>query len=292
MAVRTYTTLRLLRPHHWIKNLLVLAPPFFGGTLFTDPALMGRMAVAFVAFSLAASSGYMINDVVDVERDRIHPRNRLRPVAAGEVGARRAVAIALLLLAASLAAAAALGTRVAALVVSYLVLQLSYTFGLKHVPILGSFAIALGFVFRISVGGAASGVEISSWLYLTTFLLALLLAFGKRKHELALDDPGAFRGELAHYPSRYVDYATVMFSTTALVTYSLYTVERGPKAFILTVPLACYGVLRYLYIVHTGVTGDPTEALVTDRPLLAAVALWVVLTAAIIQFPDLFGFLL
>jgi 4-hydroxybenzoate polyprenyltransferase len=156
---------------------------------------------------------------------------------------------------------------------------------------LDAFSIALGFVLRIGAGGEASAIKISSWLFLTTFLLSLLLAFGKRRFELAsLDNSTSFRRVLTKYRTDFLDMALTVFATTAIVTYSLYAVERGPREFIITVPFACYGVLRYMYLVQTDTSGDPTEVLLKDKWLFICVFLWIAATALIIYLQDILSF--
>ncbi|MEE9251748.1 MAG: decaprenyl-phosphate phosphoribosyltransferase [Thermodesulfobacteriota bacterium] len=282
---------RIIRPHQWTKNLLILAPPFFGAVLFFDKHLIINMTVAFFAFSFASSSGYMINDLFDIKTDRLHPQKKHRPIPSGRVGTTHVLVLVALMLCLSLALSLTLGLQFILLILLYLSISLLYSLYLQHVPILDAFSISSGFVIRIGAGGNASGVEISSWLYLTTFLLSLLLAFGKRRYELStLENSGDFRKVLSDYSTGFLDSATGIFATISIVTYSLYTVDRGPKSFILTVPFACYGVLRYLYLVQSRQSGDPTEALLSDKWLFLCVFLWIVLTALIVYFPDFFRF--
>jgi len=282
--------IRIIRPHQWVKNLLIIAPPFFGGTLFSSEKVMIEMILAFIAFSLASSAGYIINDIADINTDRLHPRKKLRPLASGEIGIAQALVMIAITAAVSMALSLKIAPSFAFVVALYLALDILYSFYIKHIAILGSFSIALGFVLRITAGGAASGVEISSWLFLATFLLSLLLAFGKRRQELlSIKGPQEFRKELSNYTTVFLDTAIAIFSTTAIVTYSLYAVDRGPRIFIATVPFVCYGVLRYLYLVQNRGEGDPTEALLSDKALFACVFLWIVVTALIINFNYLLG---
>ena len=282
--------IRIIRPHQWVKNLLIIAPPFFGGTLFSSERVMIEMVLAFIAFSLASSAGYIINDIADINTDRLHPKKRLRPLASGEIGIAQALVMIAITAAISMALSLKISPSFALVVALYLALDILYSFYIKHIALLGSFSIALGFVLRITAGGAASGVEISSWLFLTTFLLSLLLAFGKRRQELlSIKGSQEFRKELSNYTTVFLDTAIAIFSTTAIVTYSLYAVDRGPRIFIATVPFVCYGVLRYLYLVQNRGEGDPTEALLSDRALFACVFLWIVVTALIINFNYLLG---
>lgn len=287
---------RLLRPRQWIKNLLILAPPFFGGAFSIDGDLFLRMIQAFFAFSFASSTGYIINDLLDVETDRLHPKKKVRPIASGGITTHQALLLLLLTFTLSIGFSLRFGKFFIFIIVLYLILSLVYTLVLQHIVILDAFSIALGFVFRIEAGGSASATEVSSWLFLTTFLLSLLLAFGKRRFELvSLDNSTSVRRVLAKYRTNFLDTALGIFATTAIVTYSLYAVDRGPKEFIITVPFVCYGVLRYMYLVQTDASGDPTETLLKDKWLFVCVFSWIVITALIIYTRyifSLFGYII
>ena len=296
MEIHFRDFIRLLRPHQWIKNLLVLAPPFFGGAFYMDGNLFLKMAQAFFAFSFASSTGYIINDLLDVGTDRFHPKRKLRPIASGRIATPQALALLLLTFTLSIGFSLRFGKFFILIIILYLMLSLAYTFFLQHIVIVDAFSIAIGFVLRIEAGGKASMTEVSSWLFLTTFLLSLLLAFGKRRFELVtLDNSTSSRRVLAKYKTNFLDTALGICATTAIVTYSLYAVGRGPKEFIITVPFACYGVLRYMYLVQTDTSGDPTEALLKDKWLFICVLLWVIVTALIIYTrytSRLFGFII
>jgi len=281
-----------LRPQQWVKNFLVLAPPFFGGALFTSTEMFLKMFLAFVAFSLASSTAYIVNDITDIEFDRLHPKKKERPLTSGRINIFTAVVLGIATLALSLAASFSIGIEFLIITVLYLLLSLSYSYYLQKVEIIDVFCIAIGFVLRIEAGGIASGIEVSNWLLLTTFLLSLLLAFGKRRHELALhnDMPNSFREVLYRYNTNFLDTTLSIFATTAIVTYAIYTVEVESRIFLMTVPLAIFGVLRYMYLVQTDTRGDPTESLYKDRPLLITVLLWFVITTAIIYFKNITGF--
>jgi decaprenyl-phosphate phosphoribosyltransferase len=296
MEIPFRDSIRLLRPHQWIKNLLILAPPFFGGAFSIDGELFLKMAQAFFAFSFASSTGYIINDLLDVRADRLHPKKKFRPIASGSVSIPQAVMLVLLIFALSIGLSFRLGKSFTLIIILYFVLSLAYTLFLQHLVIIDAFSIALGFVFRLEAGGKASGIWVSSWLFITTFLLSLLLAFGKRRFELvSSDDSTSFRRVLSKYRINFLDAALSIFATTAIVTYSLYTVDRGPKELIITIPFACYGVLRYMYLVQTDTSGDPTESLLKDKWLFVCVFLWIVITALIIYTRyifRLFGFII
>jgi 4-hydroxybenzoate polyprenyltransferase len=281
----------LLRPHQWVKNLLVLAPPFFGGVLYTGWGMAFIMFFAFAAFSLASSAGYIVNDIVDLESDRLHPKKRLRPLASEKIGTAESVVIAVITFALSAVISLWLGAGFLLIIIAYIALSFLYSFYLQRFVLIDCFVIATGFVLRIEAGGIASGTVVSNWLLLTTFLLSLLLALGKRRYELsaAEDDPGAFRESLSGYRLNFLDQAITIFATTAIVTYAIYAIETGSKIFLITVPLACYGVLRYIYLVQSSISGDPTDSLLRDPHLLLCVLFWLVLTTLIIYHQNILG---
>jgi 4-hydroxybenzoate polyprenyltransferase len=281
-----------LRPQQWVKNFLVLAPPFFGGALFTNTDMFVKMFFAFVGFSLASSTAYIINDISDIEYDRLHPIKKERPLTSGRINIFTAVVLGIVTLALSLWASFTIGNDFLIITVLYLLLSLSYSYYLQRIEIIDVFCIAIGFVLRIEAGGIASGIEVSNWLLLTTFLLSLLLGFGKRRHELALHNgpQNSFREVLSRYNTSFLDTTLSIFATTAIVTYAIYAVEIETRIFLITVPLAVFGVLRYMYLVQTDTRGDPTESLYKDMPLLLAVLLWFLITTVIIYFQNIMGF--
>lgn len=280
-----------IRPHHWVKNLLVIAPAFFGGVLFENTQNVISALLAFMSFSFASSAGYVLNDLTDVSFDIMHPKKKKRPIPSGRIGKRTALILLLLSLSLSLILASDLPYSFTLIIFAYLILTTSYTFYLKNVVIVDSFCIAGGFLLRIAGGGLAIGVSISSWLFLTTFLLSLLLAFGKRRAELNYNnDTESFREVLKYYNAGFLDTSIAIFATTSILSFSLYTVNVGPEVFILTVPFVCFGVLRYIYLVQIDATGDPTEVLLGDWWLLSSVITWLFLSGVIIYFYDLLRF--
>jgi decaprenyl-phosphate phosphoribosyltransferase len=281
----------LLRPEQWLKNLLVLAPPFFGGVLFTSSEMVISMILAFIAFSLASSTAYVTNDISDIESDRLHPKKKLRPLASGRVGVTEATVLAVLTLIISLVLSFWVNKGFLLITVVYIVLSLLYSFYFERIVIVDAFIIAIGFVLRIEAGGLASGIEVTRWLLLTTFLLSLLLVFGKRRFELTLvNNKGVkFRKVLAQYNEKFLDTALGIFATSALVTYSIYVVGSESKIFLITIPFACYGILRYMYLVQTDTSGDPTESLLKDKWLFLCVVIWLLITSLIIYFQDISG---
>jgi len=270
-----------LRTHQWTKNLVVLAALAFSKHLFDGDAV-ARAAMAFATFCCLSGAVYLVNDLVDLERDRLHPRKRARPIASGALPVSTAKAAAACLLAFGLLAAWSLGPGFFACALSYLALNLAYSFVLKDVVILDVLAIAIGFVVRAVAGALAIQVVFSDWLLVCTILLALFLALAKRRHELAtLENATGHRQALAEYSPYLLDQMIAVVTASCLTAYAIYTlapetVEKyRTDRLALTIPFVIYGIFRYLYVVHRKEQGgSPSDVLLTDWPLLAAVALW------------------
>jgi len=274
--------IRSLRPRQWTKNLLVFAGLIFTHSLL-DPPRLWRAIATFVLFCLLSGSVYLLNDAVDAERDRAHPRKRLRPVASGRVPVGVAYIVGTGLLVAACAAAFALSTRLGLVALAYAVLLTTYSAGLKHVVIVDALVIATGFVLRALAGVVVIDAEFSDWLLLCTILLALFLTFGKRRHELVTLEDGApgHRPILAEYTPQLLDQMIAVVTASTVMAYALYTVSPETQAKLgttrlpYTIPFVLYGIFRYLYLLYRrDLGGDPSEHLLTDRALLAAVALW------------------
>jgi 4-hydroxybenzoate polyprenyltransferase len=289
---------RSLRPRQWVKNGLLFAGLVFAGAL-GDRDAVARAAVGFVAFSLLSGSIYLFNDLRDVEADRAHPKKRLRPIASGALPAGAAVAGLAVVLAVALALSWWLGPAFLTTALAYVAVNLAYSLGLKHVVLVDVMAIAVGFVLRAIAGvellrPVRAGVEISPWLLVCTFFLALFLACGKRRQELlhqTADTAGERRRVLLSYNAPFLDTLVGVCAATTLVAYSIYTiwpatVEKFHTAGLLwTVPFVTYGVFRYLWLTRVTEEGeDPSHTLVADRPLLAAVGLWVATVAAVLYW--------
>ena len=275
--------LRALRPNQWAKNLFVLAPLVFSHRL-TDREALGRALLAFAAFCAAASAIYLINDLRDREEDRNHPRKRLRPIASGALGPATASIAALILTAIAAALAWRLGPIAASFLAAYVVLNLLYSLGMKHVVILDVMTIAMGFVLRVLGGAAAIPVPVSKWLLLCTTFVALFLAFSKRRHEITLlhSDATNQRRVLESYSPAFLDQMINVVTASAVVSYALYatapeTVEKfHGEGLVYTLPLVLFGVFRYLYLTYqTPGEKNPTEAILRDVPFLANIGLWI-----------------
>jgi 4-hydroxybenzoate polyprenyltransferase len=282
-----------LRPAQWSKNLLVFAGLLFGHRLFDAAAVMAAVS-AFVVFCVLSGVVYLVNDIADRDSDRLHPLKAQRPIASGALAVPTAAGAALLLGAAGLAAAYTIGPRFAAVAAAYLALQIAYSFPLKHVVILDVLTIAIGFVLRAVGGAVAVQVEIGHWLLVCTILLALFIALAKRRHEIVLLAGGAagHRPILGEYSAYLLDQMIAVVTASTLISYIFYTISPETQAKFgtawlgLTIPFPLYGIFRYLYLVHQREGGgSPADLLLTDRPLLACVALWALTVAVIIYRP-------
>ena len=271
--------LELLRPTQWIKNALVLAPLLFGGRLF-EPRPLLRTIAGFAAFCLAASAGYVVNDLRDVESDRAHPAKRRRPLPAGTVTPEQARRIARTLALAALGLSLALGLRFLGVVVAYLCVTALYSAWLRNLVILDVMAIGLLVVLRVEGGALAAEVAASDWLLVSTALLAVFLGLCKRRHEVLLlgENAAAHREALRDYSPRFLDPAISLLTSTALITYLLYamspeTVAKvGSTRMLLGGPFVLYGLLRYLQLIYTrDEGGSPTDVLLSDPGVVAAV---------------------
>jgi 4-hydroxybenzoate polyprenyltransferase len=269
-----------MRPRQWSKNLLLFAGLVFAAKL-GDAIRWLEAATAFVAYCAASSAAYLVNDVRDAGYDRSHPLKRLRPIARGELSPRAAFSLAAALSLVAFALVAALGITSVGFLAAFLALQGAYSLGLKHVVLLDVFAIAALFVLRSAAGAAAVDVRISPWLLLVTALLALFLALAKRRSELVL--PGSSRPVLDGYSLALVDQLIAVTVACTIAAYAIYTFTAHSPALMATIPFVVFGLFRYLLLVHRDDLGEePENILLTDRPLVAAVALWAVTAGAIL----------
>lgn len=272
--------LRAMRPLQWTKNLIVFTPLIFSLQVF-ELSTFAKALSAFLAFCLASSAIYLLNDVRDLDQDRLHPEKRFRPVATGEVAPRTALISAGLLASAGVLLAGLVRLEFGLVVVLYLLLMLAYNLGLKELVFLDVFAIAAGFLLRAGGGAVAIDVPISPWLYLCTLLLALLLGFGKRRHELQMmeQSAGSTRASLEQYSIALLDQVIAVVAGATILAYAIYTID-GPTTLdhyelAVTVPIVAYAIFRYLYLVYRQQQGgSPEVMLVTDRPLALSVLLW------------------
>ena len=276
-----------LRPRQWTKNLLLFAGVLFSRQL-GDGTLVMRAAAGFLAFSLLSGAVYLLNDVRDVEEDRRHPTRRLRPIASGRLPVRVAWIAIVPLLAAVVALSSWLGPGFSSVAAVYLAVNLAYTFYLKQQVLIDVFVIASGFVLRAIAGvelllPVSPGTELSPWLLMCTFFGALFLALGKRGRELsnAGEDARTKRAVLEHYTPEVLEGLLLVAAASSVMSYALYTIwpgtvaKFGTERLLWTVPLVAYGIFRYLYLVRGARSSeDPSQVLLTDRPLAGCVLLY------------------
>ena len=285
------------RPRQWIKNCFVFAAPLFSQIVFERPGSIAVALAAFFLFCFASSSVYLINDVLDLENDRKHPRKRHRPIASGRVSAPLALTAAVLLIGCALGGSVALawlgpsGWSFPSLLALYFCLNLAYSVSLKHVVILDALFVAIGFVIRAMAGAEAVSVEISPWLLLCTILISLFLALSKRRHEIVLleHEAGEHRAILREYSPYLLDQMISVVTASTLMAYALYTMDQGVQQklgtehLIYTVPFVIYGIFRYLYLVHQRLEGgDPSELILADRWFLVNVLIWALVSGILL----------
>jgi len=302
------------RPRQWLKNLALFAPLVFEGAFF-NPGKFWLVVIGFFIFSAVASAIYIINDVIDLEKDKSHPYKSKRPIAAGRINPHLALVIAILILALSIIAASKLSVFFTIATTLYAVLQIFYSLFLRSIILLDVMAIASGFLLRVYAGGVLIDAHVTIWFILTVASMALFLAIGKRRSErtLLLGTEAAAshtRKILLHYPETLLDSLTVMFATTTWLAYTMFTFlqpppSAGPQVLVLfgdylprtllaskwlmiTVPFVIYGVMRYLYVIYEKKEGEsPERVLLSDIPLLTSIVIWTLLVFLIIYASDI-----
>jgi 4-hydroxybenzoate polyprenyltransferase len=273
--------IRTMRPKQWHKNGFIFLPLLFDEKIL-NAYYLTRTLAGFALLCLISSAIYIVNDLADIEKDRLHPTKRRRPLASGQLAPGVATAAAVILVLVTLPLSFLLNPVFGLIVTGYLVLQLAYSFSLKHIVILDVLAVAAGFVLRVAAGVAlVDVVRFSPWLYVLTTLLALFLGFGKRRHELLLlkEEAHGHRAILEEYNLPLLDEMISVVTATTVVAYSLYTfsAENLPAdhTMMLTIPFVLYGIFRYLYLIHVrGEGGAPDEVALRDRPMQITLGLW------------------
>jgi 4-hydroxybenzoate polyprenyltransferase len=302
-----WATIKALRPRQWIKNFAVFAGLIFSGQL-DNPAATFTVSKVFLVFCVATSATYLLNDLFDIERDRLHPFKSHRPIASGALPIPLAIFLAFILIVAALLASYQVGPAFFFAVTTYLLMQLFYSAFLKQVILLDVITIAAGFVLRVYAGVWAIDAHLNVWFLLAVTSFALFLAIGKRRSELTLlqGQASKHRETLLHYPENLLDIYTSMFANTTWLAYALFTflqpaISARPRLLLIfdnlslpfaeakylmvTIPLVIYGVMRYLYIIYEKKEGEsPERVLLTDQPLLISVLLWLVTTIVIIYY--------
>jgi 4-hydroxybenzoate polyprenyltransferase len=279
----------LARPAHWVKNVFVLAPAFFVPRIWSEDKLVADLGLAFLAFCLAASAIYVLNDLIDRDRDRHHPTKLSRPLARGAVSPTAAIVYALALATASAAIAWRLPQMFGALLLAYAVLNVAYSTWLKNVPIVDVLAIALGFVFRVDGGAFAIGVTPTAWITIVAGLLALFLALAKRRDDVVKSIGAAHRPALDGYSKPFLDAAIGVVLAALLISYAIYTADPhlaerlGTDKAYVTIPSVVLGILRYLQIAMVDeASGSPVDVILRDRLMQIACASWLAIFGALL----------
>jgi 4-hydroxybenzoate polyprenyltransferase len=286
----------LMRIKHWIKNVFIFAPLIFSRN-FYKPSYIGRTLLMCAAFCLAASAVYILNDVADRERDRLHPKKKHRPIASGAVPVPRAFVLSLLLAAAGISISSLSGARGAAVVLAYIGINVAYSFLLKNQTFIDVMVIATGFLLRVAAGAAAIDVQLSHWMLLSTFFLSLFLGFGKRRKEMLVTGGSTqHRAVFEQYSVDLLNCLIVVSAALTIITYSLYVVSSktiialGSDLFIATIPFVVFGVFRYLFQVYRQNNGgDPAEVLLKDTVMIVDVLLWVFTIFGLLGFAVISG---
>jgi 4-hydroxybenzoate polyprenyltransferase len=287
--------IKAMRPLQWSKNFVVLAPLIFSRNLF-HPEMVARSLEAFGIFCMLSASIYVLNDLLDYERDRLHPVKRRRPIASGEVSRRGALVLGIVLGAGGLALAGLLGWGFFRAAAIYYFLMIFYSLGLKNAVVLDVLIISIGFVLRAIAGVEAlkhiePGVVISPWLLVCTLFLALFLGFNKRRHEITLlsEEAAKHRKSLDDYSVEFLDAVIAVVTAATAIAYSIYTIWPATVAkfntanLVYTIPFVVYGLFRYMYLVlvrNRG--GSPSEILATDIPLVVDIVLWLVVAGLVL----------
>ncbi len=284
---------KLFRIPQWIKNLFVFVPLLFSQNLLKSNLFLITL-FAFVVFSLTSSLVYIINDIVDVEADRAHPQKKSRPLASGKISIGKAQISAGVFAILIIVSLFFLNYHFAIVAAAYLILNIFYSFILKHVVLLDIFSIAAGFMLRVLAGAFVINVEISSWLILTTMFISLFLGVMKRRTELVHSEYGdvaVTRKVLVFYSKEFTDQMATVAAAAVIICYALYTVASrtvtvfGTENLIYTTPFVVFGIFRYMYLVYMNKQGEnTTEVLIKDLPMIINVILYVLVTSFIIYF--------
>ncbi len=283
---------RLIRPKQWIKNFFVFAPLLFSRHVFDLPFLLISIE-AFIIFSLASSAVYIINDIMDAESDRAHPKKKYRPIASGEVSIKQGITLLIVLIIIVIAGLYFIRMAFAAVIILYFITNILYSVKIKSIVLLDVFFISFGFMLRVLGGAAAIDVPISSWMSLTTIFISLFLAISKRRSELSQvinqDNIEKQRKVLKDYSVDFADQMNTIAAAGTIISYALYTVSDrtiaifGTEKLIYTTPFVIYGIFRYLFLIHKKNMGEsPTSIVTKDIPLIIDVMLWFSVSVIII----------
>jgi 4-hydroxybenzoate polyprenyltransferase len=283
-----FALLKLMRPKQWIKNFFVFAAIIFSGN-FLNISLLNSNLLTFALFCLTSSSIYIINDIVDIEKDRAHPTKKFRPLPSGKITVSASlVCCAIIVAAVAVISYKYLDIRITGIYMLYFVVNILYSFILKNIVIVDVMTITLGFVLRVASGGYATGVQVSTWLFLCTILLSLFLALNKRKSEIITLKEGSVshRKILEEYSVSSIDKMLTTVTPSILMAYCLYTFSSTQsRTMMLTIPFVLYGVFRYEYLIDKeNAGGKPEDVFTKDIPFLINILLWGFSILAIIYF--------
>lgn len=278
LVIKPVPYFKILRPLQWLKNLMIYFPPFLGGVLL-QPGLAMRGVLPLFAFCMASSATYILNDISDRQTDGCHPDKKERPLPSGKVSVSGATLLALILGVFAVVSAYSISITFLLYLVAYVLLSAVYTCCLKKYALIDIFCISAGFLLRLEAGGAVFDIRISEWLFLSVFLLSIFLSTGKRLAEKSRLGGNAadHRQALNAYPDGYLEGAMYMTGGAVLVTYTMYVISRHSDSLLYSVPLCCFGLMRYILRVQSGSGGDPTESLTRDLPLFIVGLLWVLM---------------
>ena len=276
--------LKLMRPHHYIKNIFIFIPLFFALKI-TDMELLLNAFLAFVSFSLVASSIYILNDYFDIEDDKKHPKKKFRPLASGGVSKREAIIMMILLFGGAIALISCISLGGAMIIIFYVIMNIFYSLHLKHIAILDVTIIAIGFVLRLFMGSIVTGISLSHWIVIMTFLLALFMALAKRRDDVLIykNTGKKMRKVVDGYSLQFLDIAMAIMASVVIVSYIMYTsladtIDRiGSEYLYLTSLFVIMGVMRYLQITFVLLdSGSPTQIVLKDRFIQITLLFWII----------------
>ena len=275
--------IQLMRPHQYIKNLFIFLPLFFALKI-TETELLFNTFIAFIAFSLSASAVYILNDYQDIKEDQLHPEKKKRPLAAGLISSPQAILIMVLLVITSFSLTMTLSVKAGTILAAYIIMNIAYSFYLKHIAIIDVILIAIGFILRLFMGSIVSGVTLSMWIVIMTFLLALFLALAKRRDDVLiyLDTGQKMRKVIDGYNLQFLDAAMIIMASVVIVAYIIYTtstevIERVHSEYLyLTALFVILGILRYLQITFVlQDSGSPTRIVLKDHFIQLTLLGWI-----------------
>lgn len=272
-----------MRPKQWYKNLVIFIGIIFSINLLNLNLWIDVIA-AFTIFCILSGSIYILNDILDLEKDKSHPKKKKRPLASGRLKVSHALTCAIILICIALSGAYLLNLQFFIISVAFFILMLIYSFFLKEIIIVDIMVISIGFVLRAMAGALAIGVYVSPWLIICAFLLALFLALGKRRHELVLlkENASNHRKILGEYSTEMLDQMINITTSALIMSYSLYTFFSGNIYIMITIPFAFYGLFRYIFLVHAKNMGGEPEMLFKDKGMVISIVLWVIVVVCVL----------